>query len=252
MLKKRIIPLLLLMNNRLVKTVNFDSFKDVGDPVSNAKIFNDSDADELILLNINRENRVFNTLIPVLKKISKECFIPISVGGGINSFNDASEIIKNGADKIIINSICYENYDFVKSLASKLGRQAVVASIDVKKIDNNYFLFSNCGKKLNQISLEKHILRLIKNDIGEIMINSIDCEGTMSGPDHDLIMKVSNISNVPIIYSSGIGNYDHIKDIFKISKISAVACGSLFNFTDSNPIRVKSYLKSYDINLRIF
>ena len=199
MLKKRIIPLLLLMNDRLVKTVNFDSFKDVGNPVSSAKIFNNSDADELILLNINRENRSSSSLIPVLKEISEECFIPISVGGGINSFNDASEIIKNGADKIIINSICYENYNFVKKLANKLGRQAVVASIDVKKINNNYFLFSNCGKKLNQISLEEHILKLVKNNVGEIMINSIDCDGTMSGPDLDLVMDVTNISNVPII-----------------------------------------------------
>ena len=252
MLKKRIIPLLLLMDDRLVKTVNFNNFKDVGNPVSSAKIFSNSDADELILLNINRENRMSSSLIPVLKEISEECFIPISVGGGINSFNDASEIIKNGADKIIINSICYENYNFVKSLANKLGRQAVVASIDVKKINNKYVLFSNCGKKLNQISLEEHISKLIKNNVGEIMINSIDCEGTMSGPDLDLVMQVTNISNVPIIYSSGVGNYDHIKDIFKISEVSAVACGSLFNFTDSNPIRVNSYLKNYNINLRIF
>ena len=252
MLKKRIIPLLLLMDDRLVKTVNFNNFKDVGNPVSSAKIFSNSDADELILLNINRENRLSGSLIPVLKEISEECFIPISVGGGINSFNDASEIIKNGADKIIINSICYKNYNFVKNLANKLGRQAVVASIDVKKINNKYVLFSNCGKKLNQISLEEHISKLIKNNVGEIMINSIDCEGTMSGPDLDLVMQVTNISNVPIIYSSGVGNYDHIKDIFKISKVSAVACGSLFNFTDSNPIRVKSYLKNYNINLRIF
>ena len=252
MLKKRIIPLLLIMNERLVKTINFDNFKDVGNPISNAKIFNDSDADELILLNINREKRLSNSLIPVLKEISKECFIPISVGGGINSFNDASEIIKNGADKIIINSICYNNYNFVKNLASKLGRQAIVASIDVKKINNNYSLFSNCGKQLNQISLEEHLLKLIKNDVGEIMINSIDCEGAMAGPDLDLVMQISNISSVPIIYSGGIGNYDHIKDIFKISKISAVACGSLFNFTDSNPIRIKSYLKNHNINLRLF
>ena len=252
MLKKRIIPLLLLMDDRLVKTVNFNNFKDVGNPVSSAKIFSNSDADELILLNINRENRLSSSLIPVLKEISEECFIPISVGAGINSFNDASEIIKNGADKIIINSICYKNYNFVKNLANKLGRQAVVASIDVKKINNKYVLFSNCGKKLNQISLEEHISKLIKNNVGEIMINSIDCEGTMSGPDLDLVMQVTNISNVPIIYSSGVGNYDHIKDIFKISEVSAVACGSLFNFTDSNPIRVKSYLKNYNINLRIF
>ena len=252
MLKKRIIPLLLLMNDRLVKTVNFDKFKDVGNPTSIAKIFNDSDADELILLNINRNNRVSSTLMPVLKKISEECFIPIAAGGGINSIENATDIIKNGADKVVLNSICYENYNFIKSLANKFGRQAIVASIDVKKIDKKFRLFSNCGTILNKIPLEEHIQNLIKNDVGEIMINSIDCEGKMQGPDHDLIKQVSNSCNVPLIYSGGIGNYDHIKDIFQMANISAVACGSLFNFTDSNPIRTKSYLKSYNINLRLF
>tara|TARA_B100001250_G_C19775480_1_gene779329 strand:- start:81 stop:839 length:759 start_codon:yes stop_codon:yes gene_type:complete len=252
MLKKRIIPLLLLMNDRLVKTINFNKFKDVGNPISNAKIFNDSDADELILLNINRNNRVHSSLMPILKEISKECFVPISAGGGISSIEDATDIIKNGADKIVINSICYNNYSFIKSLASKFGRQAVVASIDVKKIDKKFHLFSECGTLLNKITLEEHLEKLIKNDVGEIMITSINCEGTMEGPDHDLIKQVSNSTNVPIIYSGGVGNYDHIKDIFQIANISAVACGSLFNFTDSNPIRTKSYLKNYNINLRIF
>ena len=252
MLKKRIIPLLLLLNNRLVKTINFDKYKDVGSPTSTAKIFNDSDADEIILLNINRKDRTITSLIPFLKKISKECFIPISAGGGINTLEDATNVIKNGADKIVINSICYNNYDFVKNLSSKLGKQAVVASVDVRKIDQKFCLFSNCGKNLNSVTLKEHIQRLIQNNIGEIMINSIDREGTMQGPDHDLITQVNKISNVPIIYSSGIGNYDHIKDIFKTSNISAVACGSLFNLTDSNPIRVKSYLKIYDIPLRIY
>mgnify|MGYP006081702461 CR=1 FL=1 len=252
MLKKRIIPLLLLMNDRLVKTVNFDKFKDVGNPVSTAKIFNDSDADELAILNINRNNRVSSSLIPVLKEISKECFVPIAAGGGISSIQDATDIIKNGADKIIINSICYDNYDFIKSLSNRFGKQAIVASVDVKKIDQKFNLFSNCGTILHKISLEEHLQRLIENDVGEIMINSIDCEGTMKGPDHELIVKVGNSSNVPIIYSGGVGNYDHIKNIFKMANISAVACGSLFNFTDSNPIRIKSYLKSYNINLRLF
>lgn len=252
MLKKRIIPLLLLMNDRLVKTVNFDKFKDVGDPTSTAKIFNDSDADELILLNINRKNRLSSSLVPVLNEISKECFVPLAAGGGINSIEDATELIKNGADKVVLNSICYDNYDFIKSLANILGKQAVIASIDVRKIDKKFHLFSNCGTKVNLISLEEHLKKLIQNNVGEIMINSIDCEGTMTGPDHDLIMKVSKNTNVPIIYSSGIGNYDHIKDIFQMANISAVACGSLFNFTDSNPIRTKSYLKSYNINLRLF
>lgn len=240
------------MENRLVKTINFDKYKDVGSPTSTAKIFNDSDADEIILLNINRKDRTISSLIPFLKKISKECFIPISAGGGINSLDDATDVIKNGADKIVINSICYNNYAFVKNLSNKFGKQAVVASVDVKKIDQKFSLFSNCGKNLKSITLEDHIQKLIQNNVGEIMINSIDKEGTMEGPDHDLIMQVNKICNVPIIYTSGIGNYDHIKNIFKTSNISAVACGSLFNLTDSNPIRVKSYLKIYDIPLRIY
>ena len=252
MLKRRIIPLLLLMNDRLVKTVNFGKFKDVGNPVSTAKIFNDSDADEIILLNIERDSRSSSKLIPVLKEISKECFIPIAAGGGIKSIDDATNIIKNGADKIVINSICYDDYSFIKKISETFGRQAVIASIDIKKIKNQYCLMDDCGKLIKNINLEEHLEKLIKNDVGEIIINSIDCEGTMKGPDHDLIMQVTNVSNVPTIYTGGIGNYDHIKDVFENSNTSAVACGSLFNFTDSNPIRVKSYLKSYDINLRLF
>ena len=161
-LKKRIIPLLLLNNERLVKPKNFKQFKDVGDPISTAKIFNDSDADELILLNINRENRSSSLLIPVLREISKECFVPISVGGGITSVDNATEIIKNGADKIVINSITYNDYNFVKKLANQLGKQALVASIDVKKIDGNYLLFSDCGRELKKTNLENHIINLKK------------------------------------------------------------------------------------------
>jgi len=252
MLKKRIIPLLLLQGDRLIKTLNFDKFRDVGDPVSTSKIFNDSDADEIILLNINKNKRISLDIIPILKKISENCFIPISAGGGINSLTDAIEIIKNGADKIVVNSISYKNYNLINTISSKCGRQAVVASIDVKKINDKYVLFSNCGREREDISLENHIKKLIDNNIGEILINSIDCEGTMNGPDQNLIEKVCNISKVPVISSGGIGNYDHIKNIFKNTNSSAVACGSLFNFTDSNPIRIKSYLKSYDIALRIF
>jgi cyclase len=252
MLKKRIIPLLLLQGDRLIKTLNFDKFRDVGNPVSTSKIYNDSDADEIILLNISKNKRNSSDMISILEKISENCFIPISAGGGINSLNDTIELIKSGADKIVVNSICYKNYNLINTISSKCGRQAVVASIDVKKINDKYVLFSNCGREREDISLEDHIKKLIDNDVGEILINSIDCEGTMNGPDENLIAKVCNISTVPVISSGGIGNYDHIKNIFKNTNSSAVACGSLFNFTDSNPIRIKSYLKSYDIDLRIF
>ncbi len=252
MLKKRIIPLLLLRDGRLIKPKNFDKFRDVGDPVSNAKIFNNSDADEIIFLNINKGDRSVEKLLDILKDISKNCFIPISAGGGIKSVEDAIKLVKSGADKIVVNSICYEDYSLISKISKNLGKQAVVASIDVKKENENYLLYSNCGLKKQNISLENHLQKLIKSNVGEILINSIDKEGTMIGSDINLINEVCKNAKVPIIGSGGIGNYDHIKEVFLSTSASAVACGSLFNFTDSNPIRIKSYLKIYDIPLRIF
>ncbi len=133
-----------------------------------------------------------------------------------------------------------------------MGKQAVIASVDVRKEKNKYILFSENGKKKESVTLEDHLRKLVESDVGEIMINSIDQEGTMSGVDLNLVSKVSSYVNVPVISTGGVGNYDHIKDVFSQSSSSAVACGSLFNFTDSNPIRIKSYLKSYNISLRIY
>lgn len=252
MLKKRIIPLLLLNEDRLIKTIKFDKYRDVGDPVSTAKIFSDSDADELIFLDVNKKKRSIEKLIKYLKDISENCFVPLSVGGGIRNIENAIQLIKSGADKIVLNSICYKNYSILKEISNRLGKQAVVASIDVKKENNKYILFSDDGRKKETISLEVHLKNLVENNVGEIMINSIDQEGTMSGVDLNLVSKVCSNVNVPVISTGGVGSYDHIKDIFFGSSSSAVACGSLFNFTDSNPIRVKSYLKNYNIPLRIY
>jgi len=251
MLKKRIIPLLLLKNNKLVKTKKFEEFKNIGNPVSTAKIFSDSDADELIFLNINKEKKV-EDLINHISKIVEKCFIPLSAGGGIKSLDAAIKIIKSGADKIILNTICYKNKKLLKEIINKLGGQAVIASIDVKFIMNKYVLFSNNGKDKEEISLEAHLEYLNEVGVGEVLINSIDLEGTMIGPDLKLNSIVSKISESPIIYSGGIGNYDHIKNLLINKNTSAVACGSIFNFTNTDPIMIKSYLMSNKLNIRIF
>ena len=252
MLKKRIIPLLLLNEDRLIKTIKFEKYKDVGDPISTVKIFSDSDADEIILLDVNRKKKSIENLSKYLKKISENCFVPLSVGGGIKNIENAIQLIKSGADKVVVNSICYKNYKIISEISSRLGKQAVIVSIDVKKENGEYKLFSENGSIKESVSLIDHLTNITKNNAGEIMINSIDQEGTMSGVDLNLVSKVSSIVNVPIISTGGVGNYDHIKDVFLQSSSSAVACGSLFNFTDSNPIRTKSYLKSYNIPLRIY
>ena len=251
MLKRRIIPLLLLQDDKLVKTKKFNKFRDVGNPITTAKIYSTSEADELIFLNIDK-NKDISKLIKYLEAMVENCFVPISVGGGIKKLSDAIQIIKSGADKIIINTICYENKSIVKQITEKLGSQAVIASLDVRYDNQKYILFSNNGTVKETIDLNNHIKDLNNTGVGEILINSIDLEGTMSGPDLKLNEMVSKISRVPVIYSGGIGNYDHIKILFEKSNISAVACGSMFNFTNTDPIMVKSYLLSNKLNLRIF
>lgn len=253
MLKKRLIPVQLLNNRSLVKSINFDNFREVGNPITSSKIYNDSDTDEIIFLNINRDNRSINPLLNYLNDLTEVCFMPISVGGGIKKLKDVEDLIINGADKIILNSIAYKNYDLIKEIKNNYGKQSIIISIDVKKDFENsdYSLFSNCGKNLEEISLNDHILKCQDYGAGEIFINSIDNDGKMSGMDVNLINYVSSISDVPVIACGGVGNYEDLKKIYTTTNVSAIACGSLFNFGDYNPIRAKAYLKNYEIPLKI-
>lgn len=253
MLKKRIIPVQLLLNKRLVKTKKFDSFIDVGNPVRSSKIYNDSDADELIILNIDRKDRSIKALIDVLEDVSKVCFMPLSLGGGIKSLKDIELLFRNGADKIILNSSVYNNYELLNKASIEFGRQSIVVSMDAmyNNTEHQYNLFSDCGKKREPTSLPDHLKKCEEYGAGEFFINSIDNDGIMNGYDENLISLVTNISDLPVIVCGGVGNYGHMKDAFKKFDVSAVACGSLFNFGDNNPIRAKSFLKNYDINFKI-
>lgn len=253
MIKKRIIPVQLLINNRLVKTVNFDSYRDVGNPVSSSKVYCDQDTDELVFLNINREKRDVGELIPLIKKVSEVCFMPLAIGGGIGSLAEAEKLIKNGADKIILNSICYKNPDSITQIADKFGVQAVIVSVDVRYNDDKkiYELFSDCGRQVEDISLQDHIERVTKLGAGEIFINSIDKDGTMSGYDIQLIKEVMSYTSIPVIACGGSGNFEQLKDAFIETDVSALGCGSVFNFGDNNPIRAKAFLSNYDLKFKV-
>lgn len=253
MLKKRIIPVQLLINNRLVKTIQFNNYRDVGNPVTSSKIYTDSDADELIFLNINRDSRSIESLLNLIEKVSEVCFMPLSLGGGIKTSDDAELLIKNGADKIVINSACYRDKPIISKIAEKFGTQAVVVSIDVKldESNGNYQLYSDCGKQQETISLEQHIREVIEYGAGEIFINSIDRDGTMTGYDIILGKMVVEYSSVPVILCGGAGNFEHMKEAFCETGVSALACGSLFNFGDNNPIRAKAFLTNYDLPFKI-
>lgn len=247
MLKKRIIPIQLLKNGRLVKSCQFDNDKDVGCPISSSKVYNDQYADELIFLNIN-EQKSITPLLSLLEEVSKICFMPLSLGGGIQNFDDAKSLFQQGADKIILNSLCYQTPKVITEIKNHFGTQAIITCIDVKKDkDNKYHLFSNNGQKKETIKLNAHIKNCIYHGAGEIMIQSIDNDGKMQGFDINLIQKVCQQTKAPIIACGGSGNYEHLKEAFLQTEISAIACGSIFNFSDSNLIRAKAFLSNYQI-----
>jgi cyclase len=252
-LKKRIIPVQLLIDNRLVKTIQFDKHRNVGNPVSSSKIYNDSDADELIFLNINRYERSIEPMLALIKSVSEVCFMPLSLGGGIKTLKDASMLIKNGADKVIINSVAYRDYKLIKEISETFGKQAVIVSIDVRKdpLSGFYNLYSNCGRNLENITLEGHINQCVEQGAGEICINSIDFDGIMRGYDISLIKMVTSFANVPVIGLGGAGTFQHLRDTFLETDVSALACGSLFSFGDNNPIRAKAFLTNYDIPFKV-
>ncbi len=249
MLKKRIIPVQLLLDGRLVKTRQFGTYRDVGDPVSSSRVYNAQNADELVLLNINRSARNVEPLVDLLERVSAVSFMPLSLGGGITSVESAARLIRSGADKVVLNSAAYRNPELISGIADSFGSQAVIVSVDARldAASGEYRLYSDCGRVAEDASLESHLERIIAAGAGEIMVNSIDRDGMMAGYDIPLLKAVAAAVKVPVIGCGGAGNYNHLKDAFLESNVSALACGSLFNFTDSNPIRAKAFLTNYGI-----
>lgn len=253
MLKKRIIPIQLLLDGRLVKTVRFGTWRDVGDPVKSSAVYNSTNADELIFLNISRDDRNISALRSVIEKVSEVSFMPMAIGGGIRTAADAAELIRTGADKIVVNSAAYSDPSVITATADAFGAQAVVVCIDARRDDDSgdYRLYSDCGRCLEHARLADHVRACIEAGAGEIMIQSIDRDGTMSGYDIELVRQVKEVSRVPVIAAGGSGNYAHLRDLFLETDVSAVACGSLFNFSDSNPIRAKAFLTNYGLKFKV-
>lgn len=253
MLKKRIIPIQLLLNGRLVKTVQFGEYRDVGDPVASSRVYDSQDADELIFLNIDRASGGVQPLIDVLEAVSEVVFMPLALGGGIRQFDDAKALFAAGADKIVLNSVCYEQPGLISQVANRYGVQAVVVAIDVKydQAKKAFSLYSHCGQKSEDITLEDHIARCIELGAGELLLQSIDNDGRMQGYDLRLLEAVLAKVTVPVIICGGAGHYNHLKDAFLAADVSAVACGSLFNFSDSNLIRAKAFLSNYGLPFKV-
>lgn len=251
MLKRRIIPIELFENGRLVKSKQFSDMRDVGDPIRSTSIYSDQDADEILLLNISRDSRVIDKFLPVVSKISENCFVPLAVGGGVKTYDDAKGLICAGADKVVINSALYDNPNLITEIANSYGSQAVVACIDFQRLDSSFdvTLFSNCGRKSESIGLDEHLENIFNAGAGEIVIQSIGNDGIMCGYDFEVLQKVLSLSSIPIIIAGGAGSFLDLKKAFEMGADGA-ACGSLFNFGDNNPLRAKSFLKNYGIPLK--
>lgn len=249
MLKRRIIPIELLWGGRLVKTCAFESPRDVGDPVTSSKVYSDQDADELVLLQIDRDDRHPEQLVDMVRRIAKQCFVPFTVGGGVTQIEDAALLFEAGADKVLVNSVAYRHPQVISAIAERYGRQAVVVGIDVLTEGGDYSLYSDRGRKREAVALEAHIAAVVAAGAGELFVQSIEREGVMNGYDLVLLTRAVACSTVPVIAAGGAGHFLHLKDAFDVG-VDAVACGSLFNFGDNNPLRAKSFLKNLGIPLK--
>lgn len=272
MLKKRIIPVQLLLDGRLVKTVGFDSWRDVGDPVKSSKVYNDQQADELVFLNISRTGRGIRPLLELLERVSEVSFMPLAMGGGIASLDDARALIKGGADKVVVNSACYQDPGLITAIAREFGEQAVIVGIDVRRepesdaaprgtepdsfgsaqgAEPRWSLWSGCGRQEQRVALDDHVQRVAAAGAGEIFIQSIDRDGTKTGYDVPLLARVATQVRIPVIGCGGSGTYEHLREAFQGAPVEALACGSLFNFGDNNPIRAKAHLSNYGIPFKV-
>jgi cyclase len=251
MLKLRIIPTLLFKNLKLVKGKNFDSWRTVGSVIQAIKIYSIRNVDEIILLNISATNENKKIDLQLVNDVANECFMPLTVGGGINSIEDISLLLKAGADKVCINTAAAENIELIKKASSIFGSQCIVVSIDYRKINNTVKLFTHSGRVETKLILEEHLINTEKAGAGEIMLTSIDRDGTMSGYDIETIKYVSELVNIPIIASGGAGDFENILKLAKETCVSGIAAASIYHFTKKTPNDVKKYLLLNNLPIRI-
>ena len=252
MLKKRIIPCLDVDNGRVVKGVNFIDLIDAGDPVEQAIIYNAEGADELCFLDITASSDNRDTLLEVVKKTAENCFIPLTVGGGVRNLDDISRLLHFGADKVSINTAAVDNIDLVAEAANKYGSSTIVIAVDAKETtENQWKVFTHGGRKETNIDVVTYCNEVAKLGAGEILLTSMDRDGTKSGFDNKLLKAVTSKVNVPVIASGGVGNLSHLLDGILEGEASALLAASIFHFGEYSIGEVKRYLADNNIPVRI-
>lgn len=247
-IKNRIIPCLLVSNRRLIKTIKFNKEKYVGDPINAIRIFNEKEVDELIVLDILASKKKIEPDYEMIEKLAEECFMPLCYGGGITSIEQAQRIFSLGIEKISINSAYYDSELNVGDISKLFGAQSIVLSIDVKKnILGQYRVYHSGKKKILSIQLKDLLNSKIIEQVGELLINSVDKDGTMDGPDLELIKTVSDSVSVPVIGIGGVGSLQDIKNVIN-NGASGVSAGSFFVFNGKHKAVLITYPTTQEIN----
>jgi len=252
MLKKRIIPCLDVKDGRVVKGINFLNLKDAGDPVEQAQIYDKGGADEICFLDITASSENRKILLEKVSETAKSCFVPLTVGGGVSSIDDIKNLLLAGADKVSINTAAVKNHNFIKESSVRFGSQCIVIAIDVKKVsDNKWEVFTHGGRNSTGIDIIKYAKIAENNGAGEILLTSMDRDGTKMGYDIELTKTISNLVSIPVIASGGVGNLDHLYDGFKLGLASAALAASIFHYGNYTILEAKKYLSDKNIAIRL-
>lgn len=251
MYAKRIIPCLDVKDGRVVKGVNFVNLIDAGDPVECAAVYDKAGADELVFLDITASSDARETVADMVKSVAKKVFIPFTVGGGIRTVEDFRKILNAGADKVAVNSAALKRPELISEAAEKFGSQCVVCAIDAKRSGEGWTVYLNGGRVDTGIDALWWAKRAEELGAGEILLTSMDCDGTKAGYDLELTKKVSESVSVPVIASGGAGNMKHFLDAFRIGKADAVLAASLFHFREIEISDLKRYLRDNGESVRL-
>jgi imidazole glycerol-phosphate synthase subunit HisF len=250
-LKKRVIPVLLLRDGRMVKGQQFKDFRDTGEPRTAVRIYSAQDADELVFLDIHGSLRSQDALVDVVSTAAEECFMPLAAGGGVRTLDTVRRLLLAGADKVVITTAGVVDPGLIQQAAERFGSQCVVAGIDYRSGPGGDRVWVRCGTEPTELTPLDHARRLVDLGAGEILLNSIDRDGMMQGYELEVAHEVAEAVPIPVIVCGGAGHFMHLAEALGNTSVSAAACASLFHFGDNNPIRARSYLRNLGIPMRV-
>ena len=251
MITKRIIPCLDVKNGRVVKGVNFKGLSDVSSPVELAKYYSDNGADELVFYDITASFEERKLFTDILREVASQIFIPLTVGGGINTVDDFDRVLKCGADKVSVNSGAIRNPEIIEQAARKYGDQCVVLSMDIKRVDGRFRLFAKGGRENTGIDAIEWAVNGVNSGAGELVVNSIDTDGVKGGFDLELLDEIAARVNVPIIASGGAGKMEDFSELFKHDGMDAGLAASIFHYKEISILDLKKYLREQGVEVRL-